>query len=306
MAKGQPQVSIGLPVYNGERYLAEAIEAILAQTFTDFELILSDNASTDQTQAICQRYVAQDRRVHYIRNSVNVGAAENHNQVFRSANGRYFKWAGHDDHYAPEYLARCVAVLDREPSAVLCYPKTLIMDGDGQVLYAYEDKFHLDSPVPHERFRYVLRHPKEEMLNAALGLTRTSVLQRSQLIGNYFASDRVLLSEIALYGTFYEVPANLFYRRIHEDSSSKNYLTDAKKAGWFNPVTRGKVAAPRWKRFLGYWRAIHTAPLSPTERLRCYQEFARFYINPHRASGAALDLSQSFRSLSQRLVGGRS
>jgi hypothetical protein len=174
------------------------------------------------------------------------------------------------------------------------------------VLYHYDDKFHLDSPAPHERFRYVLRHPKEEMLNAALGLTRSSVLQRSQLIGNYFASDRVLLAEIALYGTFYEVPMPLFYRRIHDDSSSKNYLTDAKKAGWFNPATRGKVTAPRWKRFLGYWRALRTAPLSPTERLRCYQEFALFYLNLGRFSGAVLDLSQTFRTLSQRMVGGRS
>ena len=297
MSHSHPLVSIGLPVYNGERYLATAIDVLLAQSFTDFELILTDNASTDSTPEICARYVAQDRRVSYFRNASNVGAAENHNIVFRKAQGTYFKWAGNDDGYAPTYLEECVATLEREPTFVVAYPKTSVIDAAGNFVQNYEDNFHLDAAQPHLRFRYVLRHPKEEMLNPALGLTRTGVLRKTQLIGNYFASDRVLLAELALYGKFYEVPNRLFFRRLHEESSSHNYLQDAKKSGWFNPANRGQISAPRWKRFVGYLQALKTAPLSGQERLLCSKEFAEFYLHPNRWRGAALDLAQIRRAL---------
>src|SRR3712207_6191103 len=111
-----PKVSIGLPVYNGEKFIREAIDSILNQTFEDFELIISDNASTDETAAICQTYAAQDRRVRYFRNLENIGAAGNHNRVFEAASGKYFKWAAHDDLCGPNFVAECVNVLDRDPS----------------------------------------------------------------------------------------------------------------------------------------------------------------------------------------------
>src|SRR5688572_10868700 len=103
MPEKNPRVSIGLPVYNGENYLAEAIDSILAQTFEDFELIISDNASTDRTQEICEAYAAKDGRIRYYRSEVNKGSAWNFNRVFELARGEYFKWAAHDDYIAPEY-----------------------------------------------------------------------------------------------------------------------------------------------------------------------------------------------------------
>ena len=101
MATDGPRVSIGLPVYNGDNYLAETLDSILAQTFTDFELIISDNGSTDRTEAICRRYAAQDHRVRYVRNPSNLGAARNYKRAFELARGEYFKWNGHDDPLAP-------------------------------------------------------------------------------------------------------------------------------------------------------------------------------------------------------------
>jgi glycosyltransferase involved in cell wall biosynthesis len=122
-----PRVSIGLPVYNGENYLAETLDSILAQTFTDFEVIISDNASTDRTETICRQYAAQDRRIRYLRNTSNLGAAKNYNRVFELSQGEYFKWNGHDDPLAPVFLERCVAVLDRHPGVVLCFARNRSM-----------------------------------------------------------------------------------------------------------------------------------------------------------------------------------
>src|SRR5687768_11197719 len=127
----EPRLSIGLPVYNGERYLQGAIESLLSQTFDDFELIICDNASTDRTQSICTAFAARDPRVRYFRNDRNVGAAGNFNLAFRRSRGRYFKWAAHDDLHEPDYLARCVAALDADPSAVLCQTATRVIDPVG-------------------------------------------------------------------------------------------------------------------------------------------------------------------------------
>src|SRR5512145_868606 len=117
----RPRVSIGLPVYQGARFIRNALESILAQTHEDFELIISDNASTDGTEAIVRAYAERDRRVKYHRNARNVGAAQNFNRVFSLASGEYFQWVAHDDVLAPACIARCVEVLDRERDVVLCY-----------------------------------------------------------------------------------------------------------------------------------------------------------------------------------------
>ena len=112
---GAPRLSIGLPVYNGENYLAESLDALLGQSFEDFELIISDNASTDGTAAISRRYERLDSRVRYVRQPRNVGLAPNHNIVVEQARGELFKWASHDDVYGRELLERCVVALDENP-----------------------------------------------------------------------------------------------------------------------------------------------------------------------------------------------
>ena len=129
---GCPRVSVGLPVYNGERYLRLAIDSILAQTFEDFELIISDNASTDHTEEICREYAARDPRVIYIRQPRNRGGAWNFNHVVELARGEYLKWAAHDDVLAPTFLKECVAALDRLPGTVLASPRTVKIDESGK------------------------------------------------------------------------------------------------------------------------------------------------------------------------------
>src|SRR5215469_10542482 len=126
-----PRLSIGLPVYNGERYLAESIEALLGQTYTDFELVISDNASTDSTGDICRRYEKEDSRVRYFRQPRNIGLAPNHNYVVEQARGELFKWAANDDLYARDLVERCVAALDEHPDVVLAHSWTARIDTSG-------------------------------------------------------------------------------------------------------------------------------------------------------------------------------
>ncbi|MDQ3247643.1 MAG: glycosyltransferase, partial [Chloroflexota bacterium] len=160
--KHQPRVTIGLPVYNGENYLTTALDAILAQTYTDFTLVISDNASTDRTQAICLAYAAADKRIRYMRNAVNWGAAPNFSRVCELATGEYFMWAAHDDIMAPDLLARCVEVLDQDATVVLCHAQIKIIDAQGEVITAYDDalKLHrIGSQQPHQRFRDLIMIP---------------------------------------------------------------------------------------------------------------------------------------------------
>src|SRR6185312_14478503 len=101
-----PLVSVGLPVFNGETFLEDAIRSVLAQKLDDLELILCDNASNDRTAEICRDYEARDPRIHYFRNPRNLGAAANYNLAFTRARGRYFKWLAHDDRMLPSFLSK--------------------------------------------------------------------------------------------------------------------------------------------------------------------------------------------------------
>lgn len=273
-----PQVTIGMPVYNGEPYLEEALNSILGQTFTDFELVISDNASTDRTGEICLRYARRDDRIRYLRNETNLGAAPNYNRLVDLARGVYFKWASHDDIIAPDYLEQCVAVLDADPNVVIAYPKNLMIDAQGEVIKSYEDRFHLDATSPAQRFHDFFRTPG--MCNPVFGLFRLSALRQTSRIGAYRASDRVLLGHMALLGQFHEVPAQLFYRRMHENMSMKANTSDKDIAAWFNPGRRkGSLTLfPRWRWVIEYTRDVLRSPMPFKDRLRSLYYVFRFMV----------------------------
>src|SRR5678816_531573 len=150
MTSSSPRVSIGLPVYNGEKYLARALHSLVSQDFEDFELIISDNASTDSTEAICRELAAKDRRIRYYRNETNIGATKNYNRVFELAHGEFFKWASHDDECHSSLVRRCVEQFDQaSPSTVLVYPKADIIDDLGQVKEPSLDRIDSPSRWPH-------------------------------------------------------------------------------------------------------------------------------------------------------------
>lgn len=278
MSTKSPQVSIGLPVYNGENFIREAINSILNQTFEDFELIISDNASTDQTETICRAYAAQDNRVRYFQNSENIGAAGNHNRVFEAASGEYFKWAAHDDVCGPTFLAECVTVLNRDPSVVLCYSRAIIIDAQGKSLKKSEaTNFEISSAIPYRRFREVVSE-QIFLSNPILGLIRADVLNKTPLLGNYPAHDLPLLAELSLYGRLYEIPDFLFFSRDHSQRGSRayDYRQPHKAIAWFDPKMSGKLVFPGWRLFAEYLAAIHRSPLSWRDRLLCYSEIAKW------------------------------
>lgn len=268
-----PKVSIGLPVYNGENFLAEAIASLLSQTFTDFELLISDNASTDATEEICQSFVHQDKRVQYRRNPENLGAAANYTQVFEWACAPYFKWAAHDDAYQPAFLARCVEVLDRDPSVVLGYTQGIDIDVTGQYLRGWQPRPKLADPLPHQRFQAVF-----ELIETLpiWGVMRAEILAQTPLLGNYAAHDLPLLSRLSLYGKLYEIPELLFLHREHPQRSI--YVYDWRQPhdaiAWYDPQKVGKLTFPAWRLLREHFAGIQQAPISAEEKIRCCQALA--------------------------------
>jgi glycosyltransferase involved in cell wall biosynthesis len=213
-----PPVSIGLGVYNGERFLRATLESIVSQSLGDFELIISDNASSDGTREICKEYAAKDNRIRYSRNLTNIGLSNNFNRVFQLSSGRYFRWSAADDIFAPTSLQECVNVLDQCPEVVLCYPKTVLIDAEGRILRSYEDNLNLGAPSAADRFHWVLQNIG--LGNVQYGLIRSDVLRCTSLFGSFPGSDLVLTAELALYGQFREIPQELFFRRMHEAATS--------------------------------------------------------------------------------------
>lgn len=288
MNKPNPKVSIGIPVFNGEKYLSTALDSILAQTFTNFELIISDNASTDNTGEICKSYQANDGRIRYYENKKNRGAAWNYNRVFQLASGEYFKWAAHDDFLEAEFLEKCLETFDRESQVVLVYPRSYFCDEEGRIEGTYQDGLDLRDPSPHVRFRNFLAKPG--FCHAVFGLIKSGVLRRSGQIGNYPRSDRNLLGELCLAGQIAEIPEHLFYRRVHPHTSTKENVTEYELAVWFDPDKKGKIVFPRWRRLSEYINAIFRVEVGWLERIRCVMELSRFVFVPKRLHGLVDDL----------------
>ena len=259
-------VSLGLPVYNGANFLRQALESVLSQTYSNWELILSDNGSTDGTEAICREFAARDARIRYFREERNRGATWNFNRVFTLSRGPFFRWTAHDDVCAPELLERCVAVLEELPEAVLCHPRTRIIGGTGEYLEDYGIKLRTDSPKVGHRFHDLIC--VDHACFPIFGVIRAEVLRHTGLMGNFVGSDRNLLAELALKGPFAEVPEYLFFRRDHPGTSTRQFPSAKDRLVWFsNGGRRGQF--PTLKRALGYWNSIERAPLGSGDRLIC-------------------------------------
>jgi glycosyltransferase involved in cell wall biosynthesis len=259
-----PPITIGMPVYNGERYLSEALDTTLAQTFGDFELIICDNASTDRTREICRDYASRDSRITYVRNATNLGASRNYNLAFELASGKYFRWANHDDNIAPTLLERCVEVLEDQPSVVLAYGKTTLIDASGSPISIYRDEMHVPFSRPAERFRHVIENLG--MCNVIYGLMRRDSMRCTALMGNHIGSDLAFVSELALHGKYWEIPETLFFRRIHPTAYSSQKDT-GKLQQFYDPGATRKAVFSNWRRLWADFTAIERAPLTLRERI---------------------------------------
>lgn len=275
----EPRLTLSLPVYNGERFLAEALNALLAQTYRDFELIISDNASTDRTADICREYTARDARIKYVRQPVNIGLAPNHNALIPLARGRYFKFASHDDLYAPTLLERCMEVMESDPEAVLVHSNDAIIDERGEIIRRNPYLLDTANPRPSVRLRSVLYIPDG---NDFYGLIRTEVLRRVDPHGSYYNADRTFVASLCLQGPFRQVPEVLYFRRDHQDRATRSpsrrafaaTLDPTRRNQWRHPMIRMSA-----EYVFGYLKAIQRAHLGPVEAGRCLVEVAGWMLS---------------------------
>jgi glycosyltransferase involved in cell wall biosynthesis len=267
-----PLVSIGVPVYNGQQFLSQTLDCLLAQTYAHLELIICDNCSADRTQEIGLAYAEKDPRVRYYRNTTNIGVDRNFNLAFSLSRGEYFKWASADEVCAPELVERCAQVLDAKPNVVLCYPKTRLIEESGAVVNDYEDMLDIQAESPNKRLALLFWNLR--MCNAAFGLIRSSAIRQTRPYGSFSNSDLPFLAELILRGAFVEVPERLFSRRI-SSMSVQVYPSVHDRMVLFEPSRVGQLFFPNWKFFAYHVCAIHRVPMNWVERLKCY---ARMHI----------------------------
>jgi len=278
-----PRLSVGLPVYNGEKYVAESIDALLGQTYEDFELIISDNASTDATAGICQRYERLDSRVRYYRQPRNIGLAPNHNFVVEQARGELFKWASNDDLYARELLSCCVDALDEYPQVVLAHSWTAKIDSSGRVFEVIEYPMTTASPHAPERFRSILFDSGGD---DDYGVMRLAVLRRTAMKESYHHADHTIIAEIGLHGQFYQVPDWLYFRREHTDRAERACPTMRSRCANMDPRRADRLRHPALRLYgeyvWAYVRAIKNAPISSADKRECYRYLAQWFASRAR------------------------
>lgn len=267
-----PAISIGLPVYNGARHLPRALDSLLGQTFRDVELIISDNASTDDTERICDDIRRQDSRVRYFRQPRNIGAPRNWNFVVTEARGRFFKWASANDYCAPTLLSQCFDVLTQHPAVVLCYSRTILVDDSGDTIRSYDRDFSVLDDRPSERYGRI-RHSLA-LNNAQMGLIRLDVLRRTRLEGTYPGSDLVLMAELALLGRFWLLDDTLFSRRLTKESASR-FLSEAELSHFIDPLAGPAKNSNSWRLHRDFFGVIMRSSLSVPEKLRCLRMAVR-------------------------------
>jgi glycosyltransferase involved in cell wall biosynthesis len=289
----KPRLSIGMPVYNGERYLEKALNSILCQTFTDFELIISDNASTDRTSEICQAYAAKDARVRYHRNVTNIGAMQNWYLTFEMSSGEFFLGAAHDDIFHPMFVERCIETLNNHPEAVVCYTRTKVIDEEGNYVGNFVVDINTSSAISHVRFYNVIA--VDYLCIQLLGVFRSSAFRSTRQFLGYKGCDRNVLAEFSLLGPILEVPEYLFYHRLHPEAlgaamNSDRSLNDLKLR---DPGIDWNVRFPTLIRFANYFASIHRIETSILSRFLCDIQLFRIILEK------AISRITSNRKLSQ-------
>jgi glycosyltransferase involved in cell wall biosynthesis len=264
----KPRVSIGMPVYNGAALVGAALESILAQTFGDFELIISDNASTDATEEVCRGYAGKDRRIRYCRNDKNLGAAPNFNRLVGLATSGvpYFKWAAHDDVIAPTFLEKCVRVLDAAPPSVaLVFPRRGYIDMAGHIIPSARRE---PTPSYHRiSFARLLKVSPGHFPIFTWGVNRTEALKKTRLLGAYVMSDLVLAAELRLVGEYWEVPEELYFQRLHPPKKLRKGRVEAM---YLNTASRRRVVMPALNLFWQHLGVIRRATVGWRQKLSCF------------------------------------
>ena len=304
-----PLVTIGMPTYNGARCLAQSLDSLLGQDYPNFELVISDNCSTDETERIARSYAARDPRVRYERSPENRGAAANFNRVLELARGPYFMWAADHDLWASTFMSRCVALLEAHPQSVLAYPQTTLTSIDGDPLELMNDRIELTERSAIARYRRLIW--SLHACNMVYGVGRLHAFRRAGGFADVFGPDLLFLARMVLQGPVERVEEPLYFRRQNRaeetfEEEQVRILIDLNPA---NARDRKKLSYEQLMRQLrdAHLRAVMSAKeLSAVERLEaavatlaCYRQ--RFGVRSRFAKALSLALRLSpLRSWMQR------
>jgi len=289
-----PRLSIGVPVYNGADYIEEAIVSHLEQDFGDFELVVSDNCSDDDTPEIVRSLAAQDARVTYTRNDTNVGGPANFNRLFRLTSGELFRWAAADDRIEPGYLQKVVELFDQDPNLAIGHSEALLIDPHSEPMLKMEQGYlggdgymeaikltppsgddRFGSPHPHKRIDAVINNNHRNFY--IFGVMRRDLMMQTRLHGAFYGGDRTLLVELAMRGTFRKVPEPLFASRSHATNASRSGLNfeELKQHGAKDLSFASQVMK-------GYISGIRAAGVERSEELRSLAVVAKKFKQPSR------------------------
>lgn len=266
--RDEPKVSIGLPVFNGEKWLGDTLDNLLSQTYSNLEVIISDNASTDATQNISNAFVSMDKRVRLLVNRENMGLANNYNKAFNCSSGVYFKWSTASDVCDKDFIRKCVEVLNKRTDVVLCYPRTKLFVDSPEQGEEYSDNLNLQQEKASERFIELLLNMR--LNNAMNGVIRSNVLRQTILHKAFLGSDICLMAELVLRGKMYELPETLFYRRMDRETATKlKTRTEVKQ--YFRPRNSELMLFQSWKSILNLFSVVQRAPITILEKMEAYQ-----------------------------------
>jgi glycosyltransferase involved in cell wall biosynthesis len=263
-----PRVTIATPVYNGERYLAGALDSVLSQSFGDFELLIHDNASNDSTQQICEQFAARDKRIRYVRNATNLGAVTNFNLGAQNARGDYFRWHCYDDLMKPGCLQAAVDDLHANPRLAVSHCLTELIDEAGDFVEMFEVERKLDDPRAHMRFWSMLW---TKSFPPIFGLMRTDLVRKTRLFGPYVGADRYFLAELLLLGGLHYVREPLFAIRVHPAAYRVQGATAEVRRQWYVPSGRRmptfmQMPISSW----AFAETIRHADAPSAQKLLCY------------------------------------
>ena len=278
---GAPLVTIGVPVYNRERFIEETLRALQQQDLADIEVIVGDNASTDGTRAIAEQLASEDARFTVLPSDVNRGSTWNYNRLLAAARGEFFAWNAADDVILPDHLATCVRLLRENTEAVLAFSRVADIDVAGTVVREYDDAgLDLLQRSPSARLAVFFRHG---IYHAAFGgLYRTAVLRETGGFEPFFGQDVALGTRMVLRAPWVQSQDRTYRLRLHENQMSKLQGGDpVRQTRIFTPTHRRPVAFPQW--FLGYrlYAEVMNAPLSATERVKALRAVALGWTVPN-------------------------
>lgn len=261
-----PFISIGIPAYNSERNIGFTIEGFLAQSFGDFELIISDNASTDMTRDVVESFVKLDPRVRYERQPVNIGANPNFTYVVHRARGELFKWSASSDWCAPTFLERCKDELLAHDDTVLVVPRTRLFQDSLSQAQDYERDVEAIDDAPSARLEHLMTNLC--LNNVMNGLIRMSALKQTRLMERYHGGDVVIMGHLVLLGKFRLLNERLFYRRM--EATTATALQDQSAVRRHHYPNLGANSLFQYSKCqLGWLRTALAPPMSLRERLRC-------------------------------------